>query len=413
VPCAVAEPVKVEVEPTQADNVPLIVGKAFTVNVAVFVHPFVFIYVMVVVPAATPVTTPAVLIVAIPVLDDAHGVVPCAVAEPVKVEVDPIQADKVPLIVGKAFTVNVAVFVQPSVFIYVIVVVPAATPVTTPAVLIVAIPVLEDAHGVVPCAVADPVKVEVNPTQADKVPLIVGKAFTVNVAVFVQPFVFIYVMVVVPAATPVTTPAVLIVAIPVLEDAHGVVPCAVADPVKVEVDPIQADKVPLIVGKAFTVNVAVFVQPSVFIYVMVVVPAATPVTTPAVLIVAIPVLEDAHGVVPCAVADPVKVEVNPIQADKVPLIVGKAFTVNVAVFVQPFVFIYVIVVVPAATPVTTPAVLIVAIPVLEEAHGVVPCAVAEPVKVDVEPIQQFKVPLIVGKALTVKVEVVVQPFVFI
>ena len=72
-----------------------------------------------------------------------------------------------------------------------IVVVPADTPVTTPVLETVATPVLDDAQGVVASGVAEPVSVELWPTQATNVPVIVGKAFTVNVAVCVQPFVFL------------------------------------------------------------------------------------------------------------------------------------------------------------------------------------------------------------------------------
>ena len=67
--------------------------------------------------------------------------------------------------------------------------------------------------------------------------------------------------------------------------------------------------------------------------------------------------------------------------------------------------------VPALTPVTTPVLETVAIAVLEDVQGVVACAVAEPVKVDVLPTQAFKVPLMVGNALTVKLAVVIQSFV--
>jgi hypothetical protein len=142
------------------------------------------------VPAAIAVTTPAVETVATPVLEDVQGVEALAVAEPVKVLEEPTQADNVPEIVGNAFTVNIAVVVHPFVFMYVIVDVPAAIAVTTPAVVIFATPVLEDVQGVEAFAVAEPVKVEVLPTQADNVPEIVGKAFTVNMAVVVHPFVF-------------------------------------------------------------------------------------------------------------------------------------------------------------------------------------------------------------------------------
>ena len=70
---------------------------------------------------------------------------------------------------------------------------------------------------------------------------------------------------------------------------------------------------------------------------MVTVPALIPVTTPVLETVAMAVLEDVQGVVACAVAEPVKVEVLPTQAFKVPLIVGNALTVKVALAMQLFV----------------------------------------------------------------------------
>ena len=72
---------------------------------------------MVVVPTATAVTTPVLEIVAIEVLDDAHGVVASGVAEPVKVDVNPRHAFIVPVIVGSAYTVKVPVVIQPLLFI--------------------------------------------------------------------------------------------------------------------------------------------------------------------------------------------------------------------------------------------------------------------------------------------------------
>ena len=72
---------------------------------------------MVEVPALRPVTTPVLDIVATAVLDDVHGVVASAVAEPVSVEVLPIQVLSVPEIVGRAFTVKVALMVQPLEFL--------------------------------------------------------------------------------------------------------------------------------------------------------------------------------------------------------------------------------------------------------------------------------------------------------
>ena len=82
------------------------------------------------------------------------------------------------------------------------------------------------------------------------------------------------------------------------------------------------------VALAFTVNVAVFAQPKLFVYVIVEVPPTTPVTTPPDVIVAIPVLEDTHGVTPAGVPEPVSVEDESIQALNVPPIVGNGLTVN-------------------------------------------------------------------------------------
>ena len=187
------ELLNVVVAPTQTEVVPVFaftVGKAFTVTVTVLVQPFVFLYVIIDVPCATPVTTPLVVIVATLVATEVHGEVAFGVAEPVNVVVFPTQTDNVPVMVGNAFTVTVTVLVQPFVFLYVIIDVPCATPVTTPLIVIVATPVVAEVHGVVAFGVAEPVSVVVAPTQTDNVPVIVGNAFTVTVVAtaFVQPF---------------------------------------------------------------------------------------------------------------------------------------------------------------------------------------------------------------------------------
>jgi hypothetical protein len=298
-----------------------------------------FVYVIVDVPAATPVTTPVLETVATPVLEDTHGLEAAAVADPVKVVVKPTQADNVPVIVGSALTVTIAVFIQPLEFVYVIVEVPADTPVTTPVLETVATAVLEDTQGLEAAAVADPVNVVVSPTQTDNVPVIVGNALIVTVAVAIHPVLFVYVIVDVPAATPVTTPVLETVATPVLEDTQGLEAAAVPEPVKVVVKPTQADNVPVIVGVGLTVTVAVMIQPLLLVYVIVDVPVATPVTTPVLETVATPVLEDTQGLEAAAVAEPVKAVVSPTQTDNVPVIVGSALIVTVAVVIQPFVFV--------------------------------------------------------------------------
>jgi len=65
----------------------------------------------------------------------------------------------------------------------------------------------------------------------------------------------------VPAATPVTTPALVTVATLVLEDVHGLAAAGVPDPVNAVVDPTQTVNVPVIVGCALTVTIAVFGHP--------------------------------------------------------------------------------------------------------------------------------------------------------
>ena len=72
---------------------------------------------MTLVPAVTPVTTPVLLTVATAGVADTHGLTAAGVAEPVKAVVLLIHTFKIPVIVGKAFTVTVAVMVQPLVLV--------------------------------------------------------------------------------------------------------------------------------------------------------------------------------------------------------------------------------------------------------------------------------------------------------
>ena len=65
---------------------------------------------MVVVPDVSAATRPVALTVATVVLDDTHGLVVAAVADPVNCDVPPIHAFRVPVIVGSAFTVMVIAF---------------------------------------------------------------------------------------------------------------------------------------------------------------------------------------------------------------------------------------------------------------------------------------------------------------
>ena len=139
---------------------------------------------------------------------------------------------------------------------------PAETPVTTPLLLTLATAVFDETQGVVVAAVAEPVSVVVKPAQTVSVPVIVGSAFTVTVAVMIQPFELVYVITEVPTATPVTTPVLFTVATAVFEETQGFVADGAADPLSTVVEAIQTSKVPVMVGSAFTVTVAVMLQPS-------------------------------------------------------------------------------------------------------------------------------------------------------
>src|SRR6185436_9993955 len=217
---------------------------------------------MVDVPADTPVTTPPFVMVATPVLDDVHGLTAAGVPDPVNVVVNPTHTVSVPVIAGAGFTVTVAVTLHPLLSVYVIVDVPADTPVTTPPFVMVATPVLDDVHGLTAAGVPDPVNVVVNPTHTLSVPVIAGAGFTVTVAVILHPLLSVYVIVDVPADTPVTTPPFVMVATPVLDDVHGLTAAGVPDPVNVVVNPTHTLSVPVIAGAAFTVTVAVCWQPA-------------------------------------------------------------------------------------------------------------------------------------------------------
>lgn len=78
-----------------------------------------------------------------------------------------------------------------------------------------------------------------------------------------------------------------------------------------------------------TVISFVAVHPPFVLYVMVVVPAEIPVTTPELLTVATDVLEDIHGLEPAAVPEPVNVVVEPAHKVDEPVMLIVGFIVNV------------------------------------------------------------------------------------
>lgn len=137
----------------------------------------------------------------------------------------------------------------------------------------------------------------------------------------------------VPSEAPLTTPVELpTVAIAVLLLDH--VPPD-GDELKVMVLPEHTDDGPdIALGVVFTVNDCVLEQPLPSVYVIITVPADTPVTVPVLLpTVAIPVLPDSQ--VPPD-GDELSVEADPIHTDKVPVgTVGEVLTVTVLIAIQP------------------------------------------------------------------------------
>jgi hypothetical protein len=339
------------------------------------------VYVIVAVPAATAVTTPE---EAFTVATVASSLVHAPPASPFELNVVvPLeQIACVPLNVpalGAVVTVTVLIavsFAQPPVpvTIYLMVVVPAATAVTTPVLAsTVATPVFTELNDPVrsPSVTNVVVPSEHIACVPESIPAL-GSVVTVTVLVAVtstQPPVpvTVYVIVEVPAATAVTTPE---EAFTVATVASSLVHTPPASPfeLNVVVPFEQIACVPLSVpalGAAVTVTVLVavsFAHPPVPVtmYLMVVVPAATAVTTPVVAsTVATPVFTELNA--PASPSEE-NVVVPSEHTDCVPEstpALGSVVTVTVLVAVasaQPPVpvTVYVIVAVPAATAVTTP-----------------------------------------------------------
>ena len=355
------------------------------------------------VPEDTPVTTPVKKsTVEIPVLLLVHVPPP---ATSLNVVVKPAHTLAVPVIDdGNGLTVTTLVAIQPVAREYVIVDVPANTPVTTPVeISIVAIPVLPLVHAPPPVA---SLKAVVKPAHTVLVPVMGdGNGLTVTTLVAIQPVARVYVIADVPEDNPVTTPVEKpIVAIPVLPLVQVPPPASL----KVVVNPAQTAAVPVIdAGNGLTVTTLAAIQPVARVYVITEVPDATPVTTPVEgLTVAIVEVLLVH--VPLPVAS-LNVVVKPTQTVSVPVIdAGNGLTVTTLVAIQPVARAKVIVEVPDDTPVTIPVEEpTVAIPVLPLVH--VPPLVTS-LKVVVIPAQTTAVPLIdEGNGFTVTTIVAIQP----
>lgn len=229
-----------------------------------------------------------------------------------------------------AFTVTTAVREQPDAFVYDIVASPVPTPVTIP-------PVAVDATLTSLLLHVRPVGLEpsvvVLPTHSVRLPVIAdGDASTVIDRVRRQPVDNVYVTVAAPAATPVTVP----VDPPIVATVDGVIvhippPPVVSD--NVVVAPTHTVPLPAIMpGRGFTLTSFVLKQPvALILYVIVVVPADTPITTPVVLPTVPTAVVLLSHVPPAGVA--VRFVVVPTQIGDVPPdgVAGLLFTVTTTV----------------------------------------------------------------------------------
>ena len=156
-------------------------------------------------------------------------------------------------------TVTNEVIEHPFVFVYVIVVLPDVKLVTNPVFDMEATPTFEEIQGEEIAGEAEPVNWEVAPKQNVKVPEILINGKIVIVDVFKQPFISVKVIVTVPVAIPVTNPVDETVAFEVLDETQGEEIAGVEVVESWVVEPIQAVKVPVIIGVGFTITVTLSV----------------------------------------------------------------------------------------------------------------------------------------------------------
>jgi hypothetical protein len=239
-----------------------------------------------------------------------------------KITDEPAHMSDVPVIAaGTGLTVIVYVAMQPSQVVNVIVAVPAATPVIVviePASIVgtkltVATAVLLLVH--VPQS-EDIVRSIVEPAHTTLGPLMEPAAgLTNNIVVPTQPVDAVNEIVTLPTATPVTRPEV--------EPIDAIVGSLLAHEtplvplLSVVVEPTHTPEAPVITGDPFTVTTFVPIQPVEPIKLIVVVPAAMPVTTP-VLMPTVPTDVLLLIQLPPEVALEVRVVVLPIQIAAVP-----------------------------------------------------------------------------------------------
>ena len=119
-----------------------------------------------------------------------------------------------------------------------------------------------------------------------------------------------------------------------LLETHGFKDAGVPDPLSCEVALTQINVSPEMVGKALTVMVEVLEHPILLVYVIVAIPAVTPVTRPVFETLATEVLLEVHGLVIAGNSLPDNCNVSSLHTDVLPVIVGSGLTTisMVAVF---------------------------------------------------------------------------------
>ncbi len=125
-----------------------------------------------------------------------------------------------------------------------------------------------------------------------------------------------------------------------------------------------------------------------------------------------------HGFTTAAVAVPVPLSVMfvPTQTVLAPVMLGNELMVINFVLEHPFVFLNVIVVIPATSPLSvavSEVPLIVADAGEELVHGVLACAVTDPVNVMLDPTQRLSLPVMIGNGFTLIDFVLEHPFEFV
>lgn len=317
-------------------------------------------------PEVTPVTIPSLVTVAIegweltqvPPVDGLNVVV-----VPLQIAVPPVT-----LATGSALTVIKPVEFETQLVefrVKINVAVPGAIPVTTPALVTVAILLLLDTQ--VPPLVGDSVVDRPRQTEVAPVILTMGFSFTITllVALETQPLEFwVKVKVAMPFDNPVTNPLLSTLATTGLLD----VQTPPVEGVKVVVVPIHKLLLPVIVavGLVDTVTTAegLLIQPvDVDVKVKVAEPTETPVITPALVMLAMEELLLTH-VPPVVGVMPIEVPIHTVLRP-VSVAMGLGLTVKVGVgrLVQPVaVLVKIKLVVPTSTPVTRPLEATVATP---------------------------------------------------